>query len=100
MKNWRVETALWITRHPGVYAEFQRQAQVYKQKGRPFSFNLLRELVRYYFSYSHADEKYKFCNSMSPYVARHLIADDPELEEFIEVRSLKEETNPTDDDIY
>lgn len=73
-----------------MYQEFKRQAQVYKLNGLPFSFNLLRELVRYYFSYTHTGETYKFCNSMSPYVARHLIADDPSLAQFIEVRPTKE----------
>lgn len=96
-KNWREATLIWIAQHPKVYQEFQRLAQEYKLKGRPFSFNLLRELVRYYFPYQYPGEKYKFCNGMSPYVARQLIEDDPDLAKFIEVRATKDDCMQTEE---
>ena len=88
-KDWRREAAFWAETHPDAYELLMSFAQQLKERERRFGINLLRERLRWEGVYEYGNDEYKFCNSLSPYLARMLIADDPDLDTYIECRKTK-----------
>jgi hypothetical protein len=88
-KNWRLEAAYWIMTRHEAYSMMCQFAQQMKERKRRFGINLLRERLRWEAVYEYGSDRYKFCNSMSPYVARYMIQQDPELDKYIKCRKTK-----------
>jgi hypothetical protein len=87
--NWRLEAELWRDRRPDGYAQFKKFAVELKNVKRRFGINLLRERVRWQTFFDYGDDRYKFCNTLSPYIARMLIEEDPELKALIRCKKTK-----------
>ena len=86
--NWRERTDQWINEYPHVFAMFEKFALEMLRKGAKFGINLLRERVRWECLFVYGT-KYKFCNTMSPYVARRLIERHPDLRPVIKCKRTK-----------
>jgi len=87
-ENLRALAADWIGKNPGVVALFMKYAKELQNMGRPFGVKLVAERVRYECLLTNGDG-YRINNNLTAYVARHLIALDPELERFLHFRETK-----------
>lgn len=91
--NWRSQMEIWALENQEAYLLCVDFARKLKEAGRPFSIHYVREHVRYQGGFWNAkggySSKYSFSNSMSPYLARMLIDNDPDLARFIECREVR-----------
>jgi hypothetical protein len=85
----RLKAQMWITDHPSVYRMFVRFALEKLSRGKCFSAMQLLQRVRWECDFLPEDEQYKINNNHSPYIARQLVADYPELEQLVKFRETK-----------
>lgn len=91
-KTNREKAVDWMDRHPHVVALFRRFALQCLERKKKFGINLVREEVRWYCFFEYDDdEAYKFPNTHSPYIARRLLKETPELSEYMECRRCQDE---------
>jgi hypothetical protein len=88
--NTRQDAIKWMAANGNVVDLFLKFADQMLERKRRFGINLLRERVRWETVYSYDDHEYKFCNTFSPYVARHLIHLRPELKTYMRFKLVKE----------
>lgn len=79
----------WMVRYPHVVSMFENFALELANKGRRFGINLLRERVRWHCIYDYGNEKFKFQNSFSPFVARELIRRHPHLSAYMRCKATR-----------
>ena len=81
-----------MTKHYDVVKLFERFClQMIERRHERFGINLIRERVRWETVYEYGAETYKFCNTFSPYVARHLLYVHPEWKPFIKCKRTQDE---------
>lgn len=87
----RERARLWMEAKPEVMALFRRFINQLVARGRRFGINLIRERIRWETVYEYGDERFKFCNTFSPYVARRLILETPDLCRYMRCKRAKDE---------
>lgn len=78
----------WLDDNPKIYEAFHRFAIDALAKGRKrFSAYMIRERVRWYVNVDFEGE-FKICNNFTPYIARLLAEELPELAEVFEIHEV------------
>lgn len=80
----------WVAKYPQVYRMFERYALQMAQRGRRFGMRLLVERVRWEYRFTY-DEEFKINNNLTPYLARWLTREHPELAGLLEFRCTRDE---------
>ena len=89
-KDLRAEADRWIAENPQVYQLFQWFANQMLEQKRRFGIGQLAERVRWECGLrGRPDEEYKVNNNYRAYIARRLVADNPELESYLRFRKVK-----------
>lgn len=84
----RMKAEEFIKTNPSIMALYLKFARELKERGRRFGIGFLTERIRWE-CYVKSNEKFKICNNHRAYIARWLIARDPELEAFMTFRETK-----------
>lgn len=85
--EWKVAKAReWREKNPGAWAAMERMALTYADQHHRFGIFELVGRLRYGTPTNGFVDGFKLNHTLCPIFARMLIADHPELEEFIEVR--------------
>lgn len=89
----QTEFATYHRENPQVYAKLRQYAFEAKAAGRQhFGINMIHERVRWYTNVESVGDKWKLNNNYRPYYARLLMAQEPELAGFFEIRTAKADT--------
>lgn len=83
----------WIDNNPTMYGLFVRLALDRVKRGIAFGINQLREVVRWEYEGRKTGVPFKFCNTHSPYVARRMLEQHPEIGNFMRCRATKDEVS-------
>lgn len=83
----------WIDTHPRAVVIFERMALARAQVRQRFGMKALVEAVRWHYAIERTEEdsEWKLNNSYTAYLARWLIARNPELADLIETRTTRSE---------
>lgn len=86
----------WMREHPAAMAQFRLFARQMLAMRRPFGFRLLAERVRWEFATveSLSKEEFKLNDHFTPYIARALAQESPDLAFLIECRQTKAADKP------
>ena len=87
-ENTRDATARWIMDNPQIYEAFEYYALEMHRTGQRFGIAMVRERVRWEARVKWGGD-FKIGNNFSPYIARKLVADHPELADTISFRRTK-----------
>lgn len=78
--------AAWKAKHPDAWRYMASQAMWRAERGLKFSMRALVEYVRWHFQLEHPGESYAIDGNAVPAMARLLVAEHPELREYVEMR--------------
>jgi hypothetical protein len=88
------QTDKWIEEHPDAWDLFKTFGRELAKKGKRFGFRLIVERIRWEHHFSYDEREFKICHNHTPYMARRLIQEIPELDGLIELRSVKCDVDP------
>ena len=89
-KNLRLEAARWIKSNRRVALLFYDYAKKAAKQKTPFGIKLIAERVRWEVEMEWgAKDKFKVNNNHCPYIARWIIAQEPEIQKYIRFRKVK-----------
>lgn len=78
----------WLTANPRMYGYFRKFAhEALEKKRKRFSAYMIRERVRWYVNVEY-DGQFKISNNLTPYIARLLIKEYPELSEVFQIKAV------------
>tara|TARA_R100001594_G_scaffold16010_3_gene33237 strand:- start:2051 stop:2458 length:408 start_codon:yes stop_codon:yes gene_type:complete len=89
-KNLRLEAARWIKSNRRVALLFYDYAKKAAKQKTPFGIKLIAERVRWEVEMEWGvKDKFKVNNNHCPYIARWIIAQEPEIQKYIRFRKVK-----------
>ena len=85
MTNYRLQAERWMDENPLAYSLFVKFAKLMAGKRMRFGAQLIAERVRWESMFKYSGE-YKINNNYVAYIARRLVADYPELKQWMTFR--------------